>query len=957
MQTKPYIIALVLVSCILQALLPIGPVSVAAHDQAQPESWPAHLYLPFASGFRPPPVYPPMQPIWAEHGGYSSRELALFRKSVSLQTARSDLALHVFADTRFEIYLDGVLIGRGPAVFSHETQEYDVYDLPLLGSGDHEIAALVQYAPIARRSESTRPALYARLVDQTGGVLATTDETWKATRSSAWASDSTLVHSFGLIGPTELLDLSYLPVGWQRPGFDDQNWPAAVVVDRYLPARGLRPRSIPLLTEYPMPLAVFASGRLSPGFAIGELHPTTQLPYRITLQVAAPTRLNVEVASPEGAPAPDMMTLDGERLSWTALGPERVDIYAASWDLPAGEFSLDVQSLPASGLTFGLQGDKITIPALPMSLGIQPGRRQLLGRAVTDGSAVQIAETGETLAVTLRGPSAYLVLDAGRSVHGRLLAEVHGPAGTVLDIGWADRLYQGQRPLPYPGSVAGGLWDQTDSWKLDGGQRLLTTVDTRAGRYIVISAWGEGTVRLSNLRVVETRYPAQLTGSFVSDDERINRIWQIGVDTLYSNMTDFYGETWRERGQWWGDASVTHEINQVSMGDYRLLARGLRLMAEPLALTGVPEAVAPYGGGGHLMDYAMLWVHDAAEYVRHTDDLQLVREIYPQVLQLLTYLGRYTRADGLLDIPQAHWSETDYLDTCAWWDRWGVSTAMNSLYAHTLQATAYLAERLGQTGDAQRFTAEAGRVVTGINALLYDAENGVYYATLLNGEYKPATALTQGYAMNFGVVPAEKAPVVAANLARMAKEAFDHRLTGTYAFRWILGGLGQYGYVAEGIELLRHCYGYMLDRGATTWWENFFADENFNSGLLHAWSGSPTWFLTTYVLGTQSVDGLNWTIKPALAGVGSANGALPLRNGALAVSWEVTGPGQASLSIHAPQGLSGRLILSEAYAQSTITLDGQIVWQGGPVGGPDDLGGQVEIAVAGGEHRVEIVQP
>ncbi len=163
-----------------------------------------------------------------------------------------------------------------------------------------------------------------------------------------------------------------------------------------------------------------------------------------------------------------------------------------------------------------------------------------------------------------------------------------------------------------------------DSWILDANERVITTIDARAGRYILFAAWGVGPVRLEDIVIQEERYPSENLGSFQSSDPLLDRIWQVGVDTLYPNRTDGYTDTpWRERGQWWGDAYVASHIDRVATGDLGLLKRGLSLMADEFEHTSAP-GLAPNGNGTHMLDYAMLWVLSLSEY----DRLTLIKILY-----------------------------------------------------------------------------------------------------------------------------------------------------------------------------------------------------------------------------------------------------------------------------------------------------------------------------------------
>ena len=101
--------------------------------------------------------------IWPSSTSTSSHQIVLFRNTFTVTEAFTATELAIFADTRYEAWIDDTLVGRGPARFSRLTHEYDRYQLGTLEPGEHLIAILVQWAPNQRRSESTAPYLQARL--------------------------------------------------------------------------------------------------------------------------------------------------------------------------------------------------------------------------------------------------------------------------------------------------------------------------------------------------------------------------------------------------------------------------------------------------------------------------------------------------------------------------------------------------------------------------------------------------------------------------------------------------------------------------------------------------------------------------------------------------------------------------------------------------------------------------
>ena len=866
--------------------------------------------------------------IWLDAAASRPHDVVFFRHTFFLDQPLETPELAIFADTRYEVWVDGVFLGRGPARFSRRIHEYDTYRLPTLAPGPHLIAVLVQWAPNNRRSESTRPYLQAHVKGRTAGetrLIARTGAGWKAWRPSAWQQEAVLVHSDGLIGPTELLDLRDLPRDWMAPTFADSAWSAAVVTSGG--ATGLQPRSIPPLKQVAIPVTVKDSGALSPGRIHGEITPPLADPSSISFRALRPTEFSVEAVGVPGAEPSRGVTLDGEPLAWERSSGGHPDVYRVSRSITAGMHSLTFAGLSSRGLSFNISSENIEAPQLAFSQGVHAGNRLLLAQPAP-GSALVSTSTADGLHLTVTGAPAYVVLDLGRVIHGRVRADISGPDGTVVDMGWDDRLWRDTRPLPYPGSLH-PQWNQTDSWVLDGTERSITTIDTRSGRYLLIAIWGSGPVDLRRLQVYEERYPVEQRGGFASNNRRLDQIWQIGVETLYPNMNDSYTDGWRERGQWWGDAYVEEHINRVAFGDTALLRRGLRLMADGFS-AGKPVAMAPNGQGNYMLDYGMLWVQSLKDYGQLTGDIRLSVEVYPVLQDFVRYLETFENtATGLLDLPVRHWSQTSYIDTIAFADRYGQSTALNAMYYGTLRDAVVLASAVGNTGDASAWQRKAVDVRQAINSQLFVEQEHRYRASIYAEEARPPTPHAQAWALAYDIVPDSEIDAVAAALKELIASESGSPRVEIYGMFWVLEALGRAGQVSAGVDLIERYYGRLLDRGATSWWETFTSDQRYANTLAHGWGGAPTWFLSTYVLGATRTGRNTWEVRSSIAGQQSAAGSLPLENDALEIAWTSDGCTALQLRLRAPEGSSGHVVLATGDEDLVLTLNGNIVWQDG----------------------------
>lgn len=857
-------------------------------------------------------------PIWVHANPPAAHEVALFRLEVTLAAPAPATTLAIFADTRYEAYLNGQLLGRGPARFSRALREYDQLVIGDLPAGRQIITVLVQWAPNTRRSDSERPFLWA-LIRSNGQPLARSGPHWQAQLLHAYRSDAAPVHRWGLIGPTEIVDLAALTPDWVINGGASGWQPAVAVTAQPDP---FTPRSIPQLVEIDIPIQSLQAGWLAPGFTPIEF-PGGVDQASVQIQTQRPATLTLISLQGE---LTNQLTINGQSLSWQVMPNRPPGIVTAAYQVAAGTHTLRLSGLrdqPEGWTVLLSRNDLITVPALtPAS---HAGRRVLLAPPQPDAQAV-IRQSEQPLTLHFQPPASYAILDLGRTVHGRLYAEVAGPAGAIVDIGWDERLWQDTIPLPFPGALH-PEWNQVDSWRLDGRIHPITTIDARAGRYVLIAVWSNEPVVIRNLRVSEERYPVTQLGSFTSNDPLLNQIWQVGVDSLYPNMTDAYTDTpWRERGQWWGDAYVSDRINQVAFGDRWLLQRGLRQLASEFTPEGAPVAMAPHIGG-RMLDYGMLWVQAIADDLRRTNDPALASELWPTLNRFLNHLATYRRNDtGLLDLPAGHWSQTTYLDSSVTVARYGQSTPVNAMYYGTLRAAAAIATALGETEAAHRWESEAALLRTRINQYLYDPQRRRYITTIINDQPRAAGPHAQAFALAYDLVPPTEISAVADALLSLISRDLTRPNLQLYGMFWALEGLQRAGRIHEAIQLIKEFYGWQLAQGATTWWENVNANLYWGGSLSHSWSGSPTWFLTTTILGARQTGPTTWEVDPAWRGVSSAVGILPLPTGSLRVEWEQSGCELSRVTIHAPQGTHGSLLMPLPTATTVLTLNGTEIW-------------------------------
>ena len=220
-------------------------------------------YQPFVT--RPDQLDSPLFAEWI----IPAQELGVFcfRKQFNLDVLPGSYIVHVSADARYRLYVNGCLVCWGPALGDVQNWHYETVDLaPFLSTGNNVIAAQVwNWGRLnGARQQSARTAFILQ-GDSPAEQDANTNRTWKVMQDAAYSAlemTDALVGGGYIAGGTEQFDARSHPWGWIMPGFDDSAWSAADEIGKGnhngldtwkgTPWQ-LTPRTIPFMEETPEP--------------------------------------------------------------------------------------------------------------------------------------------------------------------------------------------------------------------------------------------------------------------------------------------------------------------------------------------------------------------------------------------------------------------------------------------------------------------------------------------------------------------------------------------------------------------------------------------------------------------------------------------------------------------------------------------------------------------------------
>ena len=191
--------------------------------------------------------------IWTPEKNTAAGSFVAFRKRFDLTAAPRAAMLHLFADVRYMLWINGKYVLRGPARFEPTGPEYDSIDVSRsLKPGANELVALVMANASNGKMRRHAPGLAVRL-EIDGRATVETDGTW------LWNDQTRYRPAAVDWGNTQdRIDARVEDGDWTQPAYDDKAWKPAVKIDggQWGP---LSARRIPLLRETPVP-AQFSGG-------------------------------------------------------------------------------------------------------------------------------------------------------------------------------------------------------------------------------------------------------------------------------------------------------------------------------------------------------------------------------------------------------------------------------------------------------------------------------------------------------------------------------------------------------------------------------------------------------------------------------------------------------------------------------------------------------------------------
>lgn len=489
-------------------------------------------------------------------------------------------------------------------------------------------------------------------------------------------------------------------------------------------------------------------------------------------------------------------------------------------------------------------------------------------------------ETIEPVAIEAKGPGVFRI-DMGRNYAGWTQIALKGKPGQKVTLQFAERP------------------DQVETY----GQRYECILDDKGegvfcqhfnhavGRWVTVSGV-DAAPRKEEIHGYLVSTDCAKAASFECSNQLLNRIYDTTMWTFRSLSEGGYMVDCphRERMGYGGDAHATMETALTNFGVGAFYTKWLGDWRDVQKPDGNLPYTAPtyFGGGGPA--WSGICVTLPWQVYLHYGDRRILEANYPTMQRWLAFLNTKAK-DHQLQPWGGQWDFLgDWVPPGKGQDR-GTrvddrSTLMfnNCYYFDNVATVAKIAELLGKREEAAAYRKEAAAIAEATHKAFFDAKSNSY----ANG-----TQLYEAMPLLFDITPAALRQGVMDRLAdEILVKKGGHLDTGIHGTYYLIKSLLRQNRNDLVFAMVNQKtfpgWGYMLDKGATTLWEEWNGD---NSHLHSSFVSVGSWFIEGVAgiqLDPEQPGYKHFSIRPGIVGdLTWAKGEFDSQYGKIVSDWKV----------------------------------------------------------------------
>jgi alpha-L-rhamnosidase len=489
---------------------------------------------------------------------------------------------------------------------------------------------------------------------------------------------------------------------------------------------------------------------------------------------------------------------------------------------------------------------------------------------------------------------------------------VSGGKGSSVKITYGEALFDKNGQKGNRNEIEGrSLIGNYDIFIPDGGsKRHFRPLWFRGFRYIQMDIkTGAQPLTINDFYSTYTGYPFVPKASFTSNDQSLQKLWDIGWHTARLCAGETYFDCpYYEQLQYEGDTRIQSLISLYVTGDDRLMRKALLDFYHSRVAEGLTQGRYPSNRLQVISPFSLFWVSMVYDYWMHRKDDAFISQFIPAINGVLTWYERNIDTGKDMLGPMKWWNFVDWVDQfengVAPGAIDGNSSVLTLQYVYTLKQAARLYDYFGKSCEKEKCQKLASDLSSGTYKQCFDKVKNEMADTPEKKSYSQHASI---FAILSGTVSESETKQV------MNKILNDQSLTqATFYYRFYLNRAMVQAGMADLYYSQLAPWRDMLKIGLTTFAEK---PEPTRSDC-HAWSSSPLYdFLATICGIMPDAPGFSSVrIAPALGELKQVSGTMPHPSGTIKV--DLTRKGE--------DGISGEIILPES-------VKGIFIWKGNKV--------------------------
>ncbi len=452
--------------------------------------------------------------------------------------------------------------------------------------------------------------------------------------------------------------------------------------------------------------------------------------------------------------------------------------------------------------------------------------------------------------------------------------------------------------------------------------KTVMNLQRRGSRYYkIIFSDTAADIKLTDFVIRTCMYPVKKTGYFRSNDTLLNDIWEVGKYTLHVNKQQEYESCPRQEAKFFsGDGIITALVDYYAFGENGdLLDASLSIRGQNNCGGRVVDTLSQCSVS--LPDYPGWRIISIYNEYKYNKNSEFIKFHYEDCVKGAEWYVSRLNKRGLIFTPQAFSNPfqvslgsvaLEYTGSSV---RVGEKAFLNAVAYKTLLCMAEMSRIMGD-GRAEEWEKAAERIKIGINTYLWSEEKKAY----IDAEYDYIPQDGNALAVLYGIADEERARAAFATVKETLWSEFGSAiLSKPTHISFAMGGGNtispmmctheaeasfKMGDGERALDLIRRCWGSMLKKGATTFWEYAPNNEDRWPACCHGWSSGCTYLLSAYVLGVAPYE-YGWdkiTFKPICGDLTDCVGVIPTGIGDIAVKINTVGD-RKRYTIALPMGI------------------------------------------------------